>query len=256
MLTFTKHRAMAATLVLTVTFCLALAHAEEADGIRVGDGTGSVMTFDDLEEVTPHLERSRSPQPAAAAIVEATMQPGAYYYYDDAGNLMHYLEGRHTVVERGVPYVGDDYVPTLSGDRLRVYPGPGQIVVLSEHDYWPVHDGGDTGYWDKGYTITGDPAYMSYYERNFGWGRGMNHYSGPRFDRGHIPSHPAPRVRGTGFQEQYPGRLPARRNSPDPMERREARREFYRDGGRGAETRTPGTQRPRPPGREGRRPGR
>lgn len=253
---YAKYRGAAMVLAFTTAFCLASVHAQEVDDFRVGDGSGSVMTLDDLDEVTPHLERSRSSRPAPGALVAATVEPGAYYYYDDAGNLMHYLDGRHTVVERVIPYDGDDYVPTLSSDQLRVYPGPGQIVALSEHDYWPIHDGGDTGYWDKGYTITGDPAYMSYYERNFGWGRGMNHYAGPRFDRGHIPSHPAPRVRGTGFQEQYPGRLPARRNSPDPMERREARREFYRDGGRGAETGTPGIPRPRPSRNEGRRPGR
>lgn len=247
----------ATVLACVMAFSFACSHAEEADESRVGDGTGSVMTFDDLDVVAPHLERSRSSPSAPAAALEIAVQPGAYYYYDEAGNLMHYLDSRHAAVERGVPYIEDGYVPTLSGDQLRVYPAPGQIVALSEHDSWPVYEGeGATGYWDRGHTITGDPTYMSYYERNFGWDRGMNHYAGPRFDRGHIPSHPVPRVRGTGFQEQYPGRLPARRDSADPMERREARREFYRDGGRGTGTRTPGAPRPRPPGIEGRRSGR
>lgn len=250
------------TTILTsvMATCISFAHAEDADGARVGDGTGAIMTFDNLDEVTPHLEKSRSTNTAPAVVAETIVEPGRYYHYDEAGNLVPYMDGRQVPAGRGA-YSGGDYGPAISSEQTRIYPGPGQIVVLSEHDSWPKYEGaGSTGYWDRGHTITGDPAYMSYYERNYGWGLGSSWYAGPRFDRGHVPSHMrVPRAERTGssFQERFPGRLPARRDSADPMERREARREFLRNNANpGATGRPPGAPRPRPPGIEGRRSGR
>ncbi|MCD8139952.1 MAG: hypothetical protein LUE17_09290 [Planctomycetaceae bacterium] len=221
---------------------------------------GEVMTLDDLGELSPHLQPTRpappGPMPApnlppvAAAPAETAVEVGDYYYYDDAGNLIHFLDGRHYVVDAG-HYDGLYRVP--AGERLFVEPGPGLIVGLSPHDSWPPTDDGDRGYYDRGYTITGDPTYMSYYERNYGWGRGVTNYAGPRFDRPHItapmPSHRyGPGV--TTFQERFPGRRAARPNSSDPLVRREARREFHRDLNPMNTRPTPrplGTPRARPP---------
>lgn len=254
-------RGLAAFLALVMAVVAPPIRAEDAGGTRVGDGTGAIMTFDDLDEVAPHLEKSRTARAVPSVVAEAAVEPGRYYYYDEAGNLVPYTDGRDLPTTAGV-YSHRDYGPAISSEQVRVYPGPGQIVVLSEHDSWPAYEGaGSTGYWDRGHTITGDPAYMSYYERNYGWGLGSSWYAGPRFDRGHVPSHMrvprADRAAGTNFQDRFPGRLPARRDSADPMERREARREFLRNNATpGASGRTPGVPRSRPPGIEGRRSGR
>lgn len=249
--------------VMVAVFAAALwigyAAAEDADASRMGDGTGSVMTFDDLDEVSPHLEVSRSPRIPAVPLPTAADLPSEYYYYDEDGNLVRYLNGRHSIMEQGAYFDPGLGQMGIAGSP-RVLTGPGQVVLLSPHDSWPEHDSGNSGYWDKGHTITGDPAYMSYYERNYGWGLGSSWYAGPRHDRSRIPSAPAPRragpPAGTNFQQRFPGRLPARTDSADPMERREARREFSRSLNNRGQSGAPGVARPRPPGSEGRRLGR
>lgn len=185
-----------AALLLAGTMLSGRAAEEEADGSRLGDGTGSVMTFADLGEVAPQLEASRMPpvpriQPPPLNTVE--VEASAYSSgvptlsrsdFETVPREYVYLEPS----TRPFSFTDREYGPTVMPNRVRVYPGPGMVVILSEHDRWPSHDGGgNAGYWDKGFTITGDPAYMSYYERNFGWGHGMSEYAGPRFDgpRGH-----------------------------------------------------------------------
>lgn len=79
------------------------------------------------------------------------------------------------------------------------------------------------------------------------------HGNGYLHESGHVPlsshsSSAANLSQKTIFQERFPGRLPARRDSLDPMERREARREFSRNNTRRTTNRPPGVVRLRPSG--------